>query len=542
MNQATSLPPYERLQREAERDEMRFCSCLMKDKDQIKDAVTNGITVDWFWSEPCQEMYSVLSRYFQEHKTLCPYETYQSILSKVATGPDSVNDKMVFVQKVFQMHTSKDDYPYLRKALVERYAQKRVWPVLDKAYTDLSVATHGQEAIVEKFCQDIAEARRCIGTNRNPIRSIGDFALGPDNGGNLLGRRFLCRGGAMLLWGATGIGKSSLVIQMAHCFALGRDWFGLVPSKPLKILYISAENDDGDMAEIRDGVRRGLQLSDDDIAAVEKMFRVVCIDDKCGAEFIATLDGLLADDRPDLVIVDPLLSYLGGDPSSAEYVTPFLRNGINPLLHRYGCAMLAVHHIPKPSRQGIPRGRQSRSDASYSYLGSSDLINWARAAISLSPLAQGDVCEVRYVKRSRRNGIGIGTHTESVHIQWNKEDGICWLPAPTAAPADAVDVTEAEPKDLLKYMPDDETVSKKWLTAAAIEHLAVGRNKADGWVELLEGSALVERQEMASGGGRKPVGYRKTAKGRRAVPFCASANGQNDGQNQSEEITDDWLK
>src|SRR5205807_1283581 len=74
----------------------------------------------------------------------------------------------------------------------------------------------------------------------------------------LLRHRFLCRVGGLLLCGPTGIGKSSLALQMMMRWAAGRECFGIEPVRPLKSLLIQAENDDGDLSEMRDGVSAGL--------------------------------------------------------------------------------------------------------------------------------------------------------------------------------------------------------------------------------------------------------------------------------------------
>src|SRR6266496_1400301 len=73
----------------------------------------------------------------------------------------------------------------------------------------------------------------------------------PGDASELIQSRYLCRGGSLLLCGATGIGKSSLALQLPMLWALGRGDFGLVPTSPLKTLIIQAENDDGDIAEFR---------------------------------------------------------------------------------------------------------------------------------------------------------------------------------------------------------------------------------------------------------------------------------------------------
>ena len=70
---------------------------------------------------------------------------------------------------------------------------------------------------------------------------------------NILGNRWLCKGGSCLFVGQSGIGKSSLCMQMSMNWALGRTTFGIRPERPLKSLIVQAENDRGDVAEMFQG-------------------------------------------------------------------------------------------------------------------------------------------------------------------------------------------------------------------------------------------------------------------------------------------------
>ena len=73
--------------------------------------------------------------------------------------------------------------------------------------------------------------------------------------------RFLCRYGAMLFVGPSGIGKSSASVQQDMCWAIGREAFGIVPERPLRILHIQAENDEDDMSEMVSGVASTLYMN-----------------------------------------------------------------------------------------------------------------------------------------------------------------------------------------------------------------------------------------------------------------------------------------
>ena len=71
---------------------------------------------------------------------------------------------------------------------------------------------------------------------------------------NILGNRWLCRGGSCLFVGQSGIGKSHrFALQAAVIWALGKPVFGVKPVKPLKSLLIQAENDLGDVSEMLQG-------------------------------------------------------------------------------------------------------------------------------------------------------------------------------------------------------------------------------------------------------------------------------------------------
>jgi RecA-family ATPase len=185
--------------------------------------------------------------------------------------------------------------------------------------------------------------------------------------------RFLYRRGLLLLCGPTGVGKSALLIQAAVHWAIGKEFFGIVPGdiyqkKGMRIVLIQAENDEGDLAEMRDGVKAGC----DELTEAEKeaglkriMTRTVC--DKSGDEFVAMLDVILQEKGPfDLVMVDPAFAYLGGDSNSQKDVSRFMRELLNPLLQKHQVGMVLAHHTNKPLRG---KEKESWAAGDYAYLG-----------------------------------------------------------------------------------------------------------------------------------------------------------------------------
>jgi hypothetical protein len=246
--------------------------------------------------------------------------------------------------------------------------------------------------------------------------------------------RFLCRGGGMLLVSNTGQGKSTLVCQAAYLWACGKAAFGLKPTCPIKTLIIQAENDKGDLEEMVQGVEKGFStnhLSSDDVACGDTNLRIVTESSCTGHKFLERIRLFLTElanegFNPDLLVIDPVISYLGGDPSKAEIVSEFLRAGINPLGTDFNLATICVAHTSKPANQARTGLRTPTEDV-YSALGSVEWANWARAILVLKPQG-GGMFELKAVKRGGRLGwtTPVGDRAFAQRLA-HARDGIYWV-------------------------------------------------------------------------------------------------------------------
>jgi hypothetical protein len=72
------------------------------------------------------------------------------------------------------------------------------------------------------------------------------------------------------------------------------------------------------------------------------------------------------------------LKYFGGDPLNVKEVSNFL-NELEPILEKYNCGIILVHHTIKQSKQS----RQNQVDSSYSGFGSSAWSNSVRETIEI---------------------------------------------------------------------------------------------------------------------------------------------------------------
>lgn len=240
------------------------------------------------------------------------------------------------------------------------------------------------------------------------IRSntIDDFlnANAEDMSDCLLGYRFLCTECPWLIIAASGIGKSVLAMQMAILFATGRDLWKLKPHKARKVVLIQAENNFLDLVEPAQSITRILGLSETEKADLRKNFRVISDDTHSGEGFVRLLSSICDRYKPEIVIVDPLMAYIGGEISKQEVCTKFFRNGINPVIHRYNIGLIVLHHTGKPRSKDLKNFEQN-TDLEYLGIGSSDITNWARAVSIIMP-SQHDknIYEFKHVKRGKRTG------------------------------------------------------------------------------------------------------------------------------------------
>jgi putative DNA primase/helicase len=287
----------------------------------------------------------------------------------------------------------------------------------------------------------------------------------------LLKDRYLCRGGILLIVAPTGVGKSVFEMQLKISFALGHECFGIRPARPLSSLLIQAENDEGDIAEMRDGVIHGLRLTPGQIEEAKSRTFIHTEDSKTGAELVALVDRLLEVHKTDLLELDPALSYLGGDARSGEDVGRFLRNQLNPVLHRHGCGCILVHHTNKPA-SGKEKADWQAGDFAYLGSGSAEWANVPRAIMALRSIGSHDIYELRAGKRGARLGWkdAEGKTSYSRLIGHSNEPGfIYWRDASEDELNRGGRPKDYSADELLELLPFEGLATTEWLELAGKE-------------------------------------------------------------------------
>ena len=332
--------------------------------------------------------------------------------------------------------------------------------------SDLTAALHAAPRQAESIIKNARQTLEDLNTKSAParyiVRSIGEIQFPTERDDQeLLRHRFLCRGAGLLLAAPAGIGKSTFNLQAMLCFGIGRECFGFVPTGPLKSLYIQAENDDGDLRELRDGIFDGLKFTANDRAVASSNVSFVTVDDMCGLAFVQNcVEPLLRETRRDLLWIDPLLAYLGGQLSQ-EVVSPWLRNGLNPVLRRHKVGCILTHHTNKPA-SGKEKPDWRAGDYAYIGSGTIELANWPRAVVAIVSTGSHDVFELRLGKRGSRAGWRNpdGSTCYARYIA-HGQDGIYWRNADeNERPGTAGRKVECTVEDIIELLSGGMTTAE----------------------------------------------------------------------------------
>jgi RecA-family ATPase len=169
-------------------------------------------------------------------------------------------------------------------------------------------------------------------------------------------------GTVTMLGGDGGTGKSLLALQLAVATAAGREWIGRPVERPGGALFVSAEDDEGELhrrlADIASA--EGLDFGDLDALTLRSLAgedALLATLDRKGNVLTTTplfdeLDERLGEDRPELLILDTLADLHSGEENSRAHARQFV-GFLRGLAIRHGCAVLLLAH---PSLTGMSTG------------------------------------------------------------------------------------------------------------------------------------------------------------------------------------------
>jgi RecA-family ATPase len=235
-----------------------------------------------------------------------------------------------------------------------------------------------------------------------------------------LAPRYLLRGSVTVLAGVGSAGKSSLCVGYAVALALGMRFGRFEPADlpdgasfgapRRKALLYNVEDDDDEQRRRLSAALRQFASGPSDIAG-----RVL----RCGPASIGTLlerdsftgavafteawhalEALLAQERPDLVVLDPLVELHTAEENDNTALRTVIAH-LRGIAQRHGCAVLLVHHTRKGAEAGDMEGIRGahRSHLRAHVAGRSGIAR--RAGGYPAPLLSGGQCQGELLARRR---------------------------------------------------------------------------------------------------------------------------------------------
>jgi len=312
----------------------------------------------------------------------------------------------------------------------------------------------------------------------------------------------------MLFVGPSGIGKSSASIQADLCWSAGREAFGIAPSGALKILQIQAENDDGDLHEMVRGVYEAQNFSEEEERLCRENLLVASEKARTSDTFLTdVVRPLLQEHQPDILRIDPLLAYLGNDPTETKALAAFCRSGLNPLLEEFKCAVILNHHTPKTTNRDTSTWRAS--DWMYSGAGGADLSNWSRAILVIEPTDNPSAFRFIGAKRGKRLGWRDNEGaSEYQRIFCHSENSIAWRESTEEERVNARSKKEkgrATDLQLLAFVPEFGSSIPKNDLLARWGNMGIGLNKCRNKLRLFVADEILTESKGEKRTGTQPA-------------------------------------
>jgi hypothetical protein len=254
----------------------------------------------------------------------------------------------------------------------------------------------------------------------------------------VIGNRWLCKGGSLLLVSQSGVGKSSFCLQFLVSLAINRQFFGIKAKEPLRVVMTQSENNLGDVAEAWQDITAGMNLYESEQKLLDSNLFIYRDTHSVGQAFLDSMRSLIELHRAQVFVCDPLLSFAGIELSDQQEMTQFLRHGVARILEDTGCILVAVHHTTKPKSAKDKEG-QTPSDLAYSGAGASELVNYVReVGVLVRQPGEEPVFKFSLTKRRGRAGMlnANGDFAGDIIVRHARQAGqIRWEYGELSAPA-----------------------------------------------------------------------------------------------------------
>lgn len=244
------------------------------------------------------------------------------------------------------------------------------------AGTRIAQLGHADGPLAERMSQAQGEWQSVASTAAAAVRAktLREVLAGTDDEYDWLIPGLLERGDRFLLTGTEGLGKSTLVRQLAVCSAAGIHPLTFAPMPPLTVLVVDAENSERQWRRKARGItwqaaREGQRDPQDHL-----LLHCVTRLDLTGDRDLGLVHALIDEHEPDMLAIGPLYKLVPGAITNDDDAAPLI-NALDGLRAR-GLALVMEAHAGHAQTKGGERDLRPR--------GSSALLGWPEFGYGLA--------------------------------------------------------------------------------------------------------------------------------------------------------------
>jgi len=149
----------EELKKQAQKEEPRFLSILIRDQDSLMDAIAFGIKPGkdgHFWDVESRQMYSIIFEYYKKYHKILTRTAVDSVMDTIEKiGKTNINDEhrakiRMYWDKIHSMEAPIEDYDLLKENINNRYVQWRAYEILKEELEKIVRVKNNQREIIKE--------------------------------------------------------------------------------------------------------------------------------------------------------------------------------------------------------------------------------------------------------------------------------------------------------------------------------------------------------------------------------------------------------
>jgi len=286
-----------------------------------------------------------------------------------------------------------------------RDEQKRIYTEVAKVYSEVTGGQESERPETSSVAHDSLLGPDVV------IKPLTDYEVQEID---WLWYPYIPKGGITLLDGDPGVGKTYLALALVAHFSAGIPLPGEVVvegmRKPgLRVIYMTAEDDPG--LTLRPRLELiGATLDNVLVCEGIRIDNVVEPLDLSTQDGIEVLAALCDQYRPELIVLDPLVAFIGrADINKANEVRPIM-TALNLLAREYNVAVVSIRHLTKGARDRII----------YRGMGTIDLIAAARSALLVANDPENPAVRVMFHQKHNLSpqGASLGYTITDEGFRW----------------------------------------------------------------------------------------------------------------------------